>query len=66
MFNFLKKLKIEKAIELEKGKCYLFKVDKIGAEYLDQFAKYLSKQGITGIIYAGNIEIIIPKQEEIK
>jgi len=71
MFNFFKReIKVENLGALEKGKTYLFKVDTMPTATLqrviDQFGKALKKAEVFGIFYAGNIEVIIPKQEGAK
>jgi hypothetical protein len=57
-------IKIEKAVALEKGKCYLFKVGKMPYAEIRALADALCKKGIEGIIYVGDIEVIIPKKEK--
>lgn len=71
MFNFFKQreIKVENLGALEKGKTYLFKVeDGLPKEAmhraLEQFSEALKKAEVFGIFYVGNIEVIIPKQEE--
>jgi hypothetical protein len=68
MLNFFKrKIKIENIGALEKGKTYLFKVDEMPREALhrvtEELGRALKKAEAFGIVYSGNIEVIIPKQE---
>ena len=58
------KTNIEKTIELEKGKFYIFKVKNITMNMMKELKDKLTKEGIRGIIYDGEIEVVIPKNEE--
>ena len=56
---------IEKATELEKGKFYIFKVPKnASSSMLLRLKNKLIEEGFKGIIYCGDIEIMIPKKEK--
>ena len=70
MFSFFKReIKVGNLGALEKGKTYLFKVeDNMPREAIRRAIKQLSealkKAEVFGIFYVGNIEVVIPKQEE--
>lgn len=59
------KAKIEKAIELERGKFYIIKVGKDTCmEEMRRMKDCFETNAIDGMIVNGEIEVIIPKKEE--